>query len=242
MKKTFIGLVISASLLTATPVVARELSVEITNLTNATYFTPLLVAAHDQRTDLFEVGTGASYNLQAMAEGGDISGLIADVEAGGGEYVANPASGLLAPGQSTTARLELQGYATSRLSIVAMLLPTNDGFVGLDALKIPREIGTYTYHLNGYDAGTEANDEIITGGGAPGVPGIPADPGGNAGSGGVAEVGPDANQTVHVHRGIVGDMDLLGGSSDLDSRIHRWQNPVARIVIRVSRTDHQQEN
>ena len=235
MKKTYISLLISAGLLASTPLLARQLSVEITNLTNATYFTPLLVAAHSHETDLFEVGSEASPNLQAMAEGGDISGLIEEVEAGGGEYVANPADGLLAPGQSTRTRLDLHGYATSRLSIVAMLLPTNDGFVGLDSLKIPREIGTYTYYLNGYDAGTEANDEIITGGGAPGVPGIPADPGGNAGTGGIADVGPDFNPTVHVHRGILGDVDPLGGTSDLDSRIHRWENPVARVVLRVTR-------
>ncbi len=238
MQKTFIGFLISASLLIATSSQARELRVEITNLTHAIYFTPLLVAAHDHKTDLYELGSEASYHLQAMAEGGDLSGLIEDLEAGGGVYVANPASGLLAPGQSTNARLDLRGYTTSRLSIVAMLLPTNDGFVGLDGLRIPREIGAHTYYLYGYDAGTEANDEIITGGGAPGVPGIPVDPGGNAGSGGVSEVGPDHNPSVHVHRGIVGDMDLTGGTSDLDSRIHRWQNPVARIVIRVTRDGH----
>jgi hypothetical protein len=232
------SLLISAGLLAASPLTARELGVEITNLTNATYFTPLLVAAHDPKTDLFEVGEPASLHLQAMAEGGDISGLIDDVVAGGGEYTADPAGGLLAPGQSTRARLDLHGFATSRLSVVAMLLPTNDGFVGLDSLKIPREVGTYVYYLNGYDAGTEANDELITGGGAPGVPGIPADPGGNAGTGGVSEVGPDFNPTVHVHRGIVGDMDPTGGSSDLDSRIHRWHDPVARIILRVTRDTH----
>jgi hypothetical protein len=233
MKQTFMSLLICGSVLTSGPILARDLSVEITNLTNATYFTPLLVAAHDTQTDLFELGQAASAQLQAMAEGGDISGLIDDVVAGDGEYVTNPAAGLLAPGQSTQARLDLRGFKTSRLSIVAMLLPTNDGFVGLDSLKIPREVGTYTYYLNGYDAGTEANDEIITGGGAPGVPGIPADPGGNSGTGGVSEVDPDFNPTVHVHRGIVGDMDPTGGTSDLDSRVHRWHNPVARITLRV---------
>jgi hypothetical protein len=242
MRKTCLGLLLSGSLLTSTSVLAQALSVEITNLTHATYFTPLLVATHDPKTDLFEVGKEASFNLQALAEGGDISGLIADVEAGGGDYVADPAEGLLAPGQTTHVRLDLTGYAGRRLSIVAMLLPTNDGFVGLDSLRIPRKIGTHTYYLNGYDAGTEANDELITGGGAPGVPGIPADPGGNAGSGGVSDVAPDHNPTVHVHRGIVGDRDPHGGSSDLDSTIHRWQNPVARVVVKLIRNHHQHDD
>ena len=118
------------------------------------------------------------------------------------------------------------------LSIAAMLLPTNDGFVGLDALKIPKKKGSHTFYLNAYDAGTEANDEIVNGGGAPGTPGIPADPGGNAGSGAAGVTGSDHNVTVHVHRGIVG-----GDYSDLDSAVHRWMNPVAKVVITVTDDD-----
>ena len=88
--------------------------------------------------------------------------------AAGGTYEADPAEGPLGPGETAYASLRVSAYGRSHLSIVAMLLPTNDGFVGLDALQIPRWRGTYTYYLNGYDAGTEANDEIINGGGAPG--------------------------------------------------------------------------
>jgi len=39
--------------------------VEITNLTHATYFTPLLVASHDDGFHLFEPGMPASAPLQA---------------------------------------------------------------------------------------------------------------------------------------------------------------------------------
>jgi hypothetical protein len=197
-----------------------------------------LIAAHDRATDLFEVGEAASYNLQAMAEGGDISGLIGDIEAADGVYVENPAAGLLAPGQTTEASLEIRDHHNNRLSVVAMLLPTNDGFVGLDGLQIPRHRGTYAYTLMAYDAGTEANDEIINGGATPGVLGIPADPGGNAGSGGISTIGPDYNQTVHIHRGTLGDLDPFGGISDLDSGIHHFQNPVARIVLKVGKMPH----
>ena len=209
MHKTATALLLSGSLLAANPLSAREIGIQVTNLTNAVYFTPLLVAAHNPQTHLFELGTPASMDLQAMA-------------AGGGTFDANPAGGLLAPGATASTRLEIHGRNRSRLSITAMLLPTNDGFVGLDALKIPKRPGVYTYYLNGYDAGTEANDEIVNGGGAPNVPGIPADPGGNAGSGAFSTVGPDQNRTVHIHRGIVGDMDPLGGS---------------RLVIRVGGRD-----
>ncbi len=211
---------------------------EITNLTQGTYFTPLLVAAHNRHTRLFEVGTEASASLQAMAEGGDISGLIFEVDAAGGEYVADPAAGLLAPGQSASASLDIHGTATSRLSVVGMLLPTNDGFVGLDSVPIPYRWGTFTFYLNGYDAGTEANDEIINGGGAPGVLGIPADPGGHGGENASGAADSEQNATIHVHRSVLGDTEPSGGISDLDSRFHRWLNPVARVVIRVGRGWH----
>ena len=113
----------------------KKVNVEITNLTNAIYFTPLLVSAHDQHTHIFQPGTAASANLQAMAEGGNISGLIIDLESVGANTLADPANGLLAPGMTTTATLEVN-KGNRYLSIVAMLLPTNDGFVGLDALPV----------------------------------------------------------------------------------------------------------
>lgn len=239
MKKSLTTLLVSAGLLVSGHSIAsdREFSVEITNITHATYFTPLLVAAHDRDTHLFALSTPASPNLQAMAEGGDIGGLILDLEAAGSAYVADPAPGVLAPGATARAEFERPGKGNRFLSVVAMLLPTNDGFVGLNGLPIPKKKGTYTYYLRGYDAGTEANDEIVNGGGAPGVPGIPADPGGNAGTGGVANVAPDHNPTVHIHRGVTGDSDPTGGESDLDARVHTWQGPVARLVLRVGDDD-----
>lgn len=239
MKIHLATLLVSASLLVSANAIAseRNFSVEITNITHATYFTPLLVATHDRDTQLFALSAPASPNLQAMAEGGDINGLVDDLTATGSAYVADPATGLLAPGASTEAVFDWPRRNHRFLSIVAMLLPTNDGFVGLDSLPIPKKKGTYTYYLHGYDAGTEANDEIITGGGAPGVPGIPADPGGNAGTGGVANVAADHNPTVHIHRGVTGDDDPLGGESDLDARVHTWQGPVAKLILRVGDDD-----
>jgi len=119
------------------------------------------------------------------------------------------------------------------LSLVAMLLPTNDGFVGLNGWQIPTDAGTYTFTVNAYDAGTEANNEIINGGGAPGVLGIPVEPGGNGGTGGMGLTVVEENSTVHVHRGNIGDDDMTGGKSDLNNTVHRWLNPVARITVTV---------
>jgi len=150
----------------------------------------------------------------------------------GADSAENPAGGLLAPGASVQFALSTSG-GNDHLSLTAMLVPTNDGFVGLDALSLPTASGTYRYTLNAYDAGTEANDEIVNGGGAPGVPGIPVDPGGANGTGATGVTATEANTTVHIHRGVLGDTDPSGGISDLDSRVHRWLNPVAELVITV---------
>lgn len=225
------GAVFIALLCFVIPVQAVQFTAEITNGTHGIHFTPLLVTAHDGSTHLFLVGTAASSSLRAMAECGNISLLVADLAGEDADTIANPAGGILAPGQSTTATIDT---TQTHLSVVGMLLPTNDGFVGLDALEIPTTPGTYTYYLNGYDAGTEANSELIDSSGcAVGMPGIPAAPGGDGGTGGSGVASTDSNVTVQIHRGNLGDTDPTGGASDLDSTIHRWLNPVAILVITI---------
>jgi len=211
---------------------AQELEVTVTNLTQGLYYTPLIISAHNADMSLYTLGQTASTELQMMAEGGDISGLSVMLSNADANTIENPASGLLAPAMSTTAMLSTT-EGNNYLSLTAMLLPTNDGFVGLNSWKIPSEVGTYTFTLNAYDAGTEANDEIINGGGAPGTLGIPAAPGGDAGTGGTGVTTTESNNTVHVHRGSLGDDDLTGGKSDLSNTVHRWLNPVARVTVKV---------
>lgn len=225
MKKLITGLLVAGCLNSSLATAGNKVSVEITNLSNAIYFTPLLLSAHDKHTHIFQVGTTASAHLQAMAEGGDISGLVTDLDSVGANTLADPAVGLLAPGATTTAKLHIN-RGNRFLSIGAMLLPTNDGFVGLDALPIPKNGHSHVYYLNGYDAGTEVNNEVINGGGSPGTPGIPADPGGNSGTGATGVTSVEHNEKVHIHRGIVG-----GADSDLDKTVHRWINPIAKVVI-----------
>lgn len=204
--------------------------VKITNLTHGINFTPLLVSAHDSATHIFQPGMAASANLQAMAECGDTSGLQTDLSAA--DNVADPASGFLAPGASTTAMITT---SNSYLSLVAMMLPTNDGFVGVDAMEIPASAGTYTFYANAWDAGTEANNELMdTSGCASGMAGIPGDPSAASGTGGTGVAMTDSNTTVHIHRGILGDSNSTGGSSDLSNTVHRWQNPVAKIEVTVT--------
>jgi hypothetical protein len=227
---------LSAGLLTsiAANINAAQWDISIINLTHGNHFTPLLVTAHDGGSHLFEVGMAASGSLQAMAECGDLSGLLGTYPADT-DTIENPAAGLLNPGAATTAMIDTSTTSNTHLSIVGMVLPTNDAFVGMDSLPVPTAAGTYTYYLNAYDAGTEANNELLdTSGCVAGMPGIPGAPGGDAGTNGTGVAGADSNTMVHVHRGILGDTNPTGGSSDVDSTIHRWQNPVAKVVITVT--------
>ena len=235
MKKITWAATMAASLFTMQSASAVDFNVQITNLSNGIYYTPFLVAAHPDGTSLFTVGQPASASLQAMAEGGDISGLSADAQAMGATVAENPAMGLLAPATSTNVDLNTDGTSNDRLTVLAMLLPTNDAFAGLNAIAIPTTPGTYVFDVPAYDAGTEANDELLVAGagGAPGVPGMPGDPGGTTGMNGTGAAGADANPNVHIHRGSLGDTDATGGTSDLDNGIHRWLNPVIRVVITV---------
>lgn len=230
MKHTFISFA-AALAVTGNLYAASQVDVTVHNLSGNAYFTPLLVSVHPHDTTMFTPGEAASASLQAMAEGGDISGLGNDFSTVGAEIVENLAGGLLAPGMQTSTTLQ-SSHENDALSVAAMILPTNDGFIALNGWKIPSKKGTYTLYLNAYDAGTEANDEIVNGGGAPGTPGIPADPGGKAGSGATG-VATEIEGFVHIHRGILGDTDATGGSSDLDSRYHRWQNPIAEVIVTV---------
>ena len=213
---------------------ATDFTVEVENLTRGVYFTPLAVAAHPDGTSIFQAGDAASTEVQAMAEGGDISGLETLLTSIGATQANNPAAGLLAPGASATSSLNTDGTANTLLTVVAMMLPTNDGFIALNSIDIPSDAGTYTYYANAYDAGTEANDEVV-GSGAPGVAGFPAPgPVGAATGTGASGISATAEGFVHIHRGVLGDTNSTGGVSDIDSAVHRWLNPIAKITITVN--------
>jgi hypothetical protein len=221
-----------ALVMASSPLMAQELSITLTNLTQGLHFTPVITAAHTNEASIFTPGMAATSELQAMAEGGDISGLATILSNVDANISENPATGLLAPSMSTSYTLNTDANNT-QLSLVAMVLPSNDGFVGLNNWKVPAEAGTYTIFLNAYDAGTEANNEIINGGGAPGVLGIPAAPSGGSGTGGTGVTTTESNTMVHIHRGNIGDDNTSGGHSDLNNSIHRWLNPVAKLTITV---------
>lgn len=251
--------------LAAPPSQAYEVAFTIENLTNAITFRPFLVAAHPRNEPVFKPGesarTAAFAGMQAMAECGGLAGLVERMESAGADTVANPVDiekpfhpplGLLFPAGvaegdtavpfdaglpgSVSGTLEVS-RGNTHLSVVAMLLPTNDAFAGLDSFEIPRKRGTHVLYLPAYDAGTERNGEVpaddnpldcITD-----EPGYPVDPLGRNGTGGAGLESPDVSGRMHIHRGQLGDLDSGGGGSDLDSSVHRWLNPVVKLTLEV---------
>ena len=94
-----------------------------------------------------------------------------------------------------------------------MLLPTNDSFVALNRVRLPR-YGKATYFARGYDAGSEPNDEWCAN-----IPGPVC-----GGAGASPEAGGEG--FVHVANGI-------HGIGDLDAAVYDWRNPVAKVVIKA---------
>ncbi|WP_125781770.1 spondin domain-containing protein [Pseudoalteromonas rubra] len=191
-----------------------ELMITATNLTYAQPLSPIGVALH-QEGQFWQLGTPASDALEVLAEGGDNSGLLAlDVV-----QSQTSAAAPLAPGQKTELTLTHDSLDGQKLSLISMMVNTNDGFTGLNALDVSAmtvgQAMTYTTHA--YDAGTESNSE------AQGtIPG-PVD----GGTGFSAE--REALNKVAMHPGVVGMDDGLTTSVLTSS--HKFDNPLMTVTI-----------
>ena len=175
------------------------------------------MATHKADVGFFELGAAPSGELADLAEGGATGGLqgvldslpeyVMDTNTSGTTANGNP---LIEPGESVTIYID-GNRDYNRLSLAGMLLPTNDTFVAVDSMPLPRKYASSM--AIAYDAGSEMNDELCANIPGPQCMGSPF-------SEGLAE------GFVHVSRGISGEGDL--NASDYD-----WRNPVARVTVRV---------
>ncbi len=192
---------------------ADTFEVTITNISRGVQFTPILVVAHSQDIALWEFGAPASDELAFLAEDGDTSPLESLLETVP-DLVSDfgATEGLTEPGSTVSVIVE-GGEGFDRISLAAMLLPTNDSFVGADSLRVPRRVGaTRSYFAIGLDAGSEPNDEDCDN--------IPGPTCGGAG----ASPGEGGEGYVHVSGGIA-------GIADVTPSVYDWRNPVARVTI-----------
>lgn len=189
--------------------------VTITNITKGQVFSPPVLVTHSRDVALFEAGQPALEELAIVAEDGagaplaDLAGSLPQV------FEAQSTTAPIPPGASAVYRIE----STRRfpvISIVSMLVNTNDAFLAVDSRPLPRlRFSTRSLSANAYDAGSEANNEdcaFIPG------PACPPDSG-NART-------PDGGEGfVHIHNGVHGIADLAADAYD-------WRNPVARVSVR----------
>ena len=138
------------------------------NASESQPMTPPVVAIHTPAGEdgggirLFEVGETAGEGVVAIAENGDNAPLVAAIEGQVGATVsafgvafADPENpGPLLPGQSATLDI-VTDEPGQVMSVVSMVVCTNDGFSGIDSAELPET--TVTTMAPIYDAGSEVN-------------------------------------------------------------------------------------
>ena len=202
----------------------QRYEVIISNLTTGQPLSPAVAVTHTRDFRLFSIGDAASAGIQAIAENGDPGVAAAELQGRDGVFqvVTTPAPvGRIGGGPfPSTLRFEITAAANANyFSLATMLICTNDGFSGVNAVRLPGGFSTIMVYGAAYDAGTEANDEASASIVAPcfgiGPVALPGGGGGNR----TAE-----SNVVRMHPGITGIGALTAA--------HAWTGPVVSISIR----------
>ena len=217
-KRLTIGVLASVGLATAAHAQTYEITVK--NLTYSQIFAPPIAVAHTNNLNAFEAGTSAGRGLEILAEDGSPAALATELELDGADVAINgdQAPQVIMPGESATFRLTTR-KRNALISVLGMLVTTNDAFFGVDGALAP--IRSRTLLAPAYDAGTEVNTEMCEH--------IPGPSCGNGGQENLTpgENGPDEGGVVHIHRGI-----HSVNTDGVDAAQHDWRNPVAEVTIR----------
>lgn len=209
----------------------RTYEVTIENLTDGQPFTPALVTTHKGNDELFTVGKPASFGLKEIAENGNLTPMLERLSNDssffevvvqfGDDDPVEPRPPIL-PGEAETFTIE-GGPPFNFISWASMLICTNDGFTGVDTVKLPNRVGqSVTLYTDGYDAGTEINTEEFADLVPPCGPLTGQD---NMG------LGTDMSNPNLFEDGVITHHEGILGVGDLDPEINDWDNPVGTITI-----------
>lgn len=173
--------IIIASCFAAVSAHAITVKVKVENVSkyDGLWFTPVFFGFHDGSFDTFDSGVAATSSIEALAEGGDTSGLVGDIagvtgakshvlEDNASAAIGGPAV-LFSPGESNYFTVDLDAVLNRYLSFATMILPSNDSFLGnskpgyelfdiLGNFNGAQEINLFASNI--WDAGTEENDFI----------------------------------------------------------------------------------
>jgi Spondin_N len=218
-----------SSAVAAAPVATYEVTIE--NLTAGQPLTPPVVAAHRAATGMFTVGQPASFALKEIAENGNLAPMVAQLGADKHASDSVAAAAPLVPaglpgsamfGDSVTLTVTASEGAKF-VSFASMLICTNDGFTGVDSLRLPKDVGdAVVVRSAGYDAGTETNTEDF----ADIVPPCQGLVGVSSG-----EPGTGMSNPALAEGGVIRHHPGIAGGADLVPAIHGWTDPVAEITV-----------
>jgi hypothetical protein len=211
---------------------ASEYRFTLTDLTGGQPMTPPVVATHRGKNLFFRVGAEASEGIKEIAENGNNAPLLGALgesnrvfdfgEAPGGPLVPSGRPGSSMFDDVTSIELEAS-HGARRVSLASMLICTNDGFTGVNGLKLPKLVGhSVTVETAGYDAGTELNTEDF----ADIVPPCQSLIGVSSG-----EPGTGMSNPALAQGGVIAHHPGIQGGSDLVPAIHGWTDPVAEIEV-----------
>jgi Spondin_N len=203
----------------AAPIATYAVTIE--NMTAGQAFTPPIVATHRAATGMFTIGQPASFALKEIAENGNLAPMMTALGADKRVSGTNATMAPLLWGDSATLTVTASQGAKF-VSFASMLICTNDGFTGVDSLRLPKDVGDEVVVTTaGYDAGTEINTEDY----ADIVPpcqslhGVSVEPGTAVSNPALAE-----NGVIHHHPGI---QEI----EDLTEIPHAWTDPVAEVTV-----------
>lgn len=216
--------------------------ITVTNLTNAPFLSEPVVAIHKSDFKLFELGEpNTSPGLEVVAETGLPTALVEELKLNSDvssvRYLMGTApNGGLLPGE-TTSGIFKASKEFSHFSVFSMIAPSNDAFVSANSVPVPRKYKKTVIFSPGYDAGTEANNELCD----TAVPtnindpdSIPVPPPARAGiciftptipARRIAAVGSPGEGKILIHRGFQ-------GIGNINPSVFDWRNPTARITIK----------
>ncbi len=199
---------------------ASDVNVRIVNLTSGQFFSPVIAWTHGRSfPPFFTVGQPASDGVRAVAEDGDTSVLKGTLEDDGRVKHIELLGGPIPPGEERTITIDTR-HGGRFLSLASMLVNTNDAFVALRSMRIPRRGQTVSFFEPAWDAGTEDNNEDCAY--IPG-PACVSEPGNEADAN-------DGEGVVFTHAGIHGRSGGIA-TSDLNPSAYDWRNPVAYIEV-----------
>jgi hypothetical protein len=208
----------------------RLYEVAIENLTTGQPFSPGVMLTHTAQVNLFTVGQPASEGVKEIAEAGNEApaAQALDGRPGVGNLMRietpTPPMNFPKPNANRTKVRITAPPGVDRLSLAVMLTCTNDGFTGLNAVRLPFGFDLVAFTEKAYDARAEVNNEqspfIVPGCSAFGPALLPVD--GN-------RKAPESGAIVE-HPGI-------RGVGDLRPEVVAWQGPVLRVTVQRLRVD-----